>query len=109
MAGMPWVPKHPYAAQGYHAGDVRFFASILEKYMLKCRPHRCLFALFLITPAWAQGHKPATALTETDSAAVERGQAQFRSSCGFCHGEDATGSRAPDLVRSSIVGHDEQG
>ncbi|HEX4770981.1 MAG TPA: c-type cytochrome [Bryobacteraceae bacterium] len=77
--------------------------------MLKRFQRAWLFALILITPAWGQGHKPATAVSESDPAAVERGQAQFKSSCGFCHGEDATGSRAPDLVRSSIVAHDEQG
>lgn len=44
-----------------------------------------------------------------DPAAVGRGRAQFRSSCGFCHGDDATGSRAPDLVRSAILSHDDQG
>jgi len=42
-------------------------------------------------------------------AAIERGKAAFQSNCGFCHGEDATGNRAPDLVRSSVVNHDEHG
>src|SRR4051812_10364020 len=32
-----------------------------------------------------------------------------RRNCGFCHGEDATGSRAPDLVRSTVLAHDENG
>ncbi len=41
-----------------------------------------------------------------DTAAVERGRKQFVSSCGFCHGDDATGNRAPDLVRSALVNHD---
>jgi cytochrome c oxidase cbb3-type subunit III len=44
-----------------------------------------------------------------DAAAVGRGRALFKSSCGFCHGNDATGSRAPDLVRSAIVSHDDEG
>lgn len=44
-----------------------------------------------------------------DPAAAGRGRAQFKSSCGFCHGNDATGSRAPDLVRSTILSHDDQG
>jgi cytochrome c oxidase cbb3-type subunit III len=44
-----------------------------------------------------------------DPAAVGRGRALFKSSCGFCHGNDATGSRAPDLVRSAILSHDDQG
>ncbi len=41
-----------------------------------------------------------------DPAAVERGKTQFKSSCGFCHGDDATGNRAPDLIRSSLLNHD---
>jgi cytochrome c oxidase cbb3-type subunit 3 len=78
--------------------------------MSKRREHRYLLALFLMTPlAFSQDHKPASAATENDPASVELGQSQFKSSCGFCHGEDATGSRAPDLVRSAIVAHDEQG
>jgi hypothetical protein len=35
-----------------------------------------------------------------------RGKAQFKSSCGFCHGDDATGNRAPDLTRSALLSHD---
>jgi cytochrome c oxidase cbb3-type subunit III len=56
-------------------------------------------------PAAAQHGKP----TPEQMAAIERGKSQFKSSCGFCHGEDATGNRAPDLVRSSILSHDEDG
>ena len=57
---------------------------------------------------------PAAASTKAgvsaeDTAAVARGRSQFQSSCGFCHGNDATGSRAPDLVRSVILSHDESG
>ena len=44
-----------------------------------------------------------------DPAAVTRGRALFQSSCGFCHGNDATGSRAPDLVRSSVTLRDDNG
>lgn len=44
-----------------------------------------------------------------DPAAIERGRSQFKSSCGFCHGDDATGNRAPDLVRSATVLHDADG
>lgn len=42
-------------------------------------------------------------------AAIERGHKQFEQSCGFCHGPDATGARAPDLVRSPLVAHDVKG
>jgi cytochrome c oxidase cbb3-type subunit 3 len=41
--------------------------------------------------------------------AVNRGKADFQSSCGFCHGNDARGNRAPDLIRSPLVNHDENG
>lgn len=44
-----------------------------------------------------------------DPAAVGRGRSLFGSTCGFCHGADATGSRAPDLVRSSITLRDDNG
>lgn len=44
-----------------------------------------------------------------DSAAIARGQQQFASSCGFCHGTDATGGRGPDLVRSKLVADDSGG
>src|SRR5579872_4969823 len=63
---------------------------------------RCLFALILLGPAFGQPQ-------HFDAGAVARGRAQFKSSCGFCHGEDATGNRAPDLLRSVSLSHDENG
>ena len=44
-----------------------------------------------------------------DMAQVERGRAQFKSNCGFCHGDDATGNRGPDLIRSVALSHDVNG
>jgi cytochrome c oxidase cbb3-type subunit 3 len=44
-----------------------------------------------------------------DMTIVNRGHAEFKSSCGFCHGDDARGSRAPDLIRSTLVSHDQSG
>lgn len=44
-----------------------------------------------------------------DPAAAERGRKEFVQSCGFCHGNDARGSRAPDLIRSVSLSHDENG
>jgi cytochrome c oxidase cbb3-type subunit III len=41
--------------------------------------------------------------------AVESGQKTFDANCAFCHGEDATGGRGPDLVRSPLVSHDKAG
>jgi cytochrome c oxidase cbb3-type subunit 3 len=44
-----------------------------------------------------------------DRAAAERGRQVFVPSCGFCHGADASGKNAPDLIRSQLVLHDEAG
>jgi len=51
----------------------------------------------------------AVANDKPDPAAVERGRKDFAASCGFCHGNDATGNRAPDLIRSALVNRDESG
>ncbi len=50
-----------------------------------------------------------SAANAPDSAAIERGRKEFVQSCGFCHGNDATGSRAPDLIRSPLLSHDVNG
>jgi cytochrome c oxidase cbb3-type subunit III len=43
-----------------------------------------------------------------DAEAVKRGQATFVSTCGFCHGTNATGgAQGPNLVRSTLVLHDQ--
>lgn len=60
----------------------------------------------------AQQHQPTPSPVREpaeDPAAIQRGQALFKSSCGFCHGNDATGARAPDLLRSAEVMHDDRG
>lgn len=44
-----------------------------------------------------------------DPAAVERGKKVFEPACGFCHGLDARGKSGPDLLRSTLVLHDENG
>jgi cytochrome c oxidase cbb3-type subunit III len=44
-----------------------------------------------------------------DTEAIARGRALFVPSCGFCHGNDAAGKSGPDLIRSSVVLHDEKG
>jgi cytochrome c oxidase cbb3-type subunit 3 len=46
---------------------------------------------------------------QVDEAAVERGKKLFEPACGFCHGLDARGKSGPDLLRSSLVLHDENG
>jgi cytochrome c oxidase cbb3-type subunit III len=41
---------------------------------------------------------------------AKRGQAQFAQTCGFCHGPDANGgAEGPNLMRSMLVRHDENG
>jgi cytochrome c oxidase cbb3-type subunit III len=45
-----------------------------------------------------------------DAAAAERGSKLYAASCSFCHGAKATGGdTGPDLVRSTLVLHDEKG
>lgn len=75
---------------------------------------RAILGILLLTAALAAGQShQATPLPQRqpteDTAAVARGRALFVSSCGFCHGADATGSRAPDLLRSAVVLHDDGG
>ena len=43
------------------------------------------------------------------SPAVQRGQKLFISNCSFCHAADASGKTGPDLLRSPLVNHDEEG
>src|SRR5436189_5317343 len=62
---------------------------------------RILLALLLVTAAQAND--------SPDPAAIERGRKAFIAACGFCHGNDATGNRAPDLIRSPLVNRDEAG
>jgi cytochrome c oxidase cbb3-type subunit 3 len=46
---------------------------------------------------------------EAPDPAIARGHKQFGQACGFCHGPDATGARAPDLIRSTLLAHDVKG
>lgn len=50
-----------------------------------------------------------SAVAAEQSPVVARGQSAYISACGFCHGNDATGNRAPDLIRSTLVNHDDNG
>lgn len=43
-----------------------------------------------------------------DAAAAARGEKLFAPNCGFCHGEKARGGSGPNLVRSTLVLHDEK-
>jgi cytochrome c oxidase cbb3-type subunit 3 len=62
--------------------------------MFRSMLYLCAVSSLGSLPATAQQHAPV------------RGQKEFEQSCGFCHGEDATGARAPDLVRSPLVNKD---
>jgi len=59
--------------------------------------------LSFAAPGWAQpGNRPP--------AAPGSGEALFQTSCGFCHGRDATGgATGPDLTDSVLVGQDKDG
>src|SRR5882757_5335966 len=52
---------------------------------------------------------PFARADKPDPAAAERGKKVFGPTCGFCHGADAAGKSAPDLIRSQLVLHDEGG
>jgi len=50
------------------------------------------------------------ASAEGSAAIVESGRQHFATSCGFCHGRDATGgSKGADLTRSELVANDVDG
>lgn len=71
------------------------------------RGWRCalLFGLLLLPGLGLHAEQDVSA---SDSA--RRGRTQFAQSCGFCHGADANGgSEGPNLMRSAIVRHDENG
>jgi cytochrome c oxidase cbb3-type subunit 3 len=46
---------------------------------------------------------------EAEAAAADRGGTIFKENCAACHGENLTGGRGPDLIRSSLVRHDKNG
>lgn len=43
-----------------------------------------------------------------DAAAAARGAKLYASACSFCHGPEARGAEGPNLVRSTLVLHDEK-
>lgn len=44
---------------------------------------------------------------EPDEAAAKRGEPLYKQNCSACHGENARGGQAPNLVRSVLVLHDD--
>ncbi|HEY7303399.1 MAG TPA: c-type cytochrome [Bryobacteraceae bacterium] len=72
--------------------------------MIRSRPLIALALVFAAQPPVTAQDVPA----QSDTA--KRGEVQFSKSCAFCHGSDATGtSEGPDLLRSTLVRHDESG
>lgn len=43
-----------------------------------------------------------------DEAAAKKGEPLYKQNCGGCHGANARGAQAPNLVRSVVVLHDEK-
>jgi cytochrome c oxidase cbb3-type subunit III len=58
-------------------------------------------------PGRRGGPTPEQAAAE--AAAAKRGEAIFQQNCAVCHGQDLTGGRGPDLIRSRLVRHDKGG
>ncbi|HLH05119.1 MAG TPA: c-type cytochrome [Bryobacteraceae bacterium] len=60
----------------------------------------------------AQQHDMHTYLglgSAPDAAAAKLGEPLYKQNCAACHGEDARGAQGPNLVRSTLVLHDEKG
>jgi cytochrome c oxidase cbb3-type subunit III len=70
-----------------------------------------LAAVVSLAAQGGPGRSPAPSPAEVaaEAAAAERGHTLFQQNCVACHGEDATGGRGPDLIRSSLVRHDKKG
>src|SRR5579863_3907933 len=51
-----------------------------------------MFLLGAVAFAQPPGMPPRPPAPVFDAAAVARGRTQFKSSCGFCHADDATGN-----------------
>jgi len=92
------VPSRPVPKSPVNFDTLGNSTSNKEPFRLRYSPAVCLFAVTV-----------ALAADTPDPAAVKRGKEKFVASCGFCHGNDGTGSRAPDLVRSPLLSHDKAG
>ena len=58
----------------------------------------------------ADMRRAAPAQAGQDASAVENGQRLYQANCSFCHGANAKGGESgPDLLRSVVVLHDENG
>jgi len=75
---------------------------------------RLLFLITVAICAFAQ-ERPPGSLREflglgapPDPAAAKKGEPLYQANCGGCHGQNARGGQAPDLLRSVTVLHDEK-
>jgi cytochrome c oxidase cbb3-type subunit III len=97
-------------------------ATIFASFQLRTRQGVCLSKsalaalaiLAFVASVAAQGGpprppRPSPAEVAAQNAAAERGRAIFKQNCATCHGEDGTGGRGPDLIRSTLVRHDKDG
>jgi cytochrome c oxidase cbb3-type subunit III len=58
---------------------------------------------------YGPGRAPNPAQAAAQAAAAKQGETIFKQNCAACHGEDLTGGRGPDLIRSKLVRHDKGG
>jgi mono/diheme cytochrome c family protein len=64
----------------------------------------------VVAPSPARAPAATTRQPTFDPQTVERGQKLFSTNCAFCHGGNAKGGETgPDLLRSVVVLHDENG
>lgn len=76
----------------------------------KTRIAAVLFAALVAAGGQTPGVNDKAPPPKYDPASVERGRKFFASTCGFCHGTSAKGGeKGPDLLRSVLVLHDENG
>jgi cytochrome c oxidase cbb3-type subunit 3 len=68
-----------------------------------------LFSCFFAIAARAQYPPRPPKPTPEQLAAIKQGKTIFQQNCAVCHGEQLTGGRGPDLIRSDLVRRDKDG
>ncbi|MBV8571025.1 MAG: c-type cytochrome [Acidobacteriaceae bacterium] len=66
-------------------------------------------SVLLLLPAILLAQDPDDKTQHELTASAQAGKKEFQQTCAFCHGPDARGASAPDLIRSSLLSHDVQG
>ena len=87
--------------------------------MLKTLSFYCLLSAAILVPLNAQEQRRTRQHHDVgaflglgpppDQAAAQKGEALFKQNCAACHGENARGAEGPNLLRSTVVLHDEKG